>query len=106
MISIQIKRRRTPVKSIKKMDNYLNIQIIINIILIISIIKMEDMVLFINIKWKTLILEDLAKRKIHLNYLIYLKDIMEMAQILKISLIIKISLNIIKENKINNYILF
>ena len=31
---------------------------------------------------------------------------MEMAQILKISLIIKISLNIIKENKINNYFIF
>ena len=31
---------------------------------------------------------------------------MEMAQILKISLIIKISLNIINENKINNYFIF
>ena len=31
---------------------------------------------------------------------------MEMDQILKINLIIKISLNIIKENKINNYFIF
>ena len=84
------------VKTRKKMDNYqLNIRIIINIILIVLIIKMEDMAPFINIILKIAILVLVKKRIIFCRNCINLIIMEQMALIIKINQA-KINTNIIK----------